>query len=425
LRLPFFYGWTIVLVTFLSALLIDGTVLYGFAFFVIPMTKSLDVSRGAFSVVTVLPVLFLPLVPFLGRLVDKRSGPRLLLAAGALATGLVFIATSAVQSFWQFILVFGILGGLVITVAEGGWALQPALISKWFIRKRGRAMALGMMGISAGGFTVAPLIGWLVGAFDWRTAWAVLGIAIILLVATPSALLVRRSPEDVGLAPDGDPPSHPMTQGTDDRVNLTRHDDEYPWTPRQALRTRAFWLILGSWTLGFFGIGSVVIHQVAYAQDKGFSLETATGMATLFAACAFATRLPWGLASERVHVRWLVPLSIVPAGLAVAMLVRVQDVPMLYTYAAVAGLSIGGVPMLMSMAWAVYFGRRHQGAILGVASPIGNGIAMVGPLFAGWMWDLTGSYDAPFTIVAVGMVGAGLLMLLARPPRVPAYQTDS
>lgn len=279
-------------------------------------------------------------------------------------------------------------------------------------------MAIGTMGISAGGVFIAPLVGWLIDAWGWRPTWVVMGALVIVVVAPAAAVFIRRAPEDLGLRPDGDPPRAP-TGGT---PGVGPVDSEYPWTVREAVRTPAFWVLLGVGTLGFAGIPPVITHQVAFVQDKGFPLSVATALATLFALAAFVAKLPWGLLAERFAVRWLVPFCLVPAGLVILVFTWTDRLPLLFACAAVAGYSIGGFPTLSNMVWAEYFGRRHQGAIRGVVNPAMFAVPMGATVFAGWMWDVTGSYHVPFSIFAVVLAAAGMLMLLAIPPRVPETQ---
>ena len=146
--------------------------------------------------------------------------------------------TSRVSGIWQFYIIYGVVFGLAMN-SMGGMLVGPAVISKWFIRLRGRAMAVGTMGISAGGIVIAPLAGWVIGQFGWRAGWIVLGSILILLVAPMAALFMRRSPEDAGMRPDGDPaPSDtPPTGATSARW-------EYSFTLKQALRTRSLWLMV-------------------------------------------------------------------------------------------------------------------------------------------------------------------------------------
>ena len=410
----FFYGWTIVSITFMASMITAGIAGWGLSFFIIPMSEDLGVSRGEFSTITLFRLAALPIIPLLGFLVDKKHGPRVLLTVAGVLGGLTLLLSSLVQSLWQFYLIFGVGFGLA-TMAMGGQLIGPAVISKWFIRMRGRAMAIGTMGISTGGVVIAPLAGWIVGEYGWRMAWVVLGVLVVLAITPISALFMRRSPEDLGLLPDG----VGATASQQGAAETVWTDTEYPWTLRQALRTRGLWVLLGVQILGATALLPIIIHQVAYIQDKGFTPQTATAVATALAFFAIVAKLPWGFFIERVHARWVIALCLVPSGLSLFLLIGAQNIQMLYAYAMLHGLTMGGWATLMNVAWAAYFGRRHMGAIRGAVAPVGNIMGAVSPVLAGWMWDLQGSYDLIFTFFAITWIVAGFLMLLARPPKPP------
>jgi MFS family permease len=183
--------------------------------------------------------------------------------------------------------------------------------------------------------------------------------------------------------------------------------------------TRAFWLLMGVQALGFGGLMPVIIHQVAYLQDKGLEPAMAAWIATLVAFFAMAGKLPWGYLAERVHVRWVSAACAVSAGSFVFLLVGGRELPAFYAYAVLLGVTMGGFPTLVNLAMAVYFGREHMGAIRGFVTPATQVVGAASPVFAGLMWDRVGSYDLPFTVFALAWIAAGLLMLLARPPRIP------
>ena len=311
---PFFYGWLIVLITFTTAMTTAGISGYGLSFFIVPMSEELGISRTQFSAIAVFRLALLPLLPFLGLLVDRKHGPRLLVTIGSIIAGLVLMSTSLVQELWQFYLMYGVIFGLAM-FSMGGQLVGPAVISKWFIRKRGRAMAIGTMGISTGGFIIAPMAGWFVGEFGWRTAWVLLGIFMILAITPMAALFMRRQPEDIGLLPDGDAPDGDGA-GTG-RAGST----EYPWTVREAFRTRALWIMMGVQSLGSMGLMPVIFHQVAYIQDKSFSLATATAVAATLAFFAIVAKPIWGFTAEHIHVRWVIPMCVIPAGISLYSLI--------------------------------------------------------------------------------------------------------
>ena len=411
----FFYGWIIVLITFSTAMTTAGISGYGLSFFIVPMSDELGISRTQFSAIAVFRVALLPLLPFLGLLVDKKHGPRILITVGSILSGIVLMSTSLVQELWQFYLLYGVVFGLAM-FAMGGQLVGPAVISKWFIRRRGRAMAIGTMGISTGGFIIAPMAGWFVGEFGWRTAWVLLGIFLMLAITPMAALFMRRQPEDIGLLPDGEEPGGASGGG----AGRGATQEEYPWTVKEAFRTRTLWIMLLVQSFGSMGLMPVIFHQVAYIQDKDFSLATATAVAATVAFFAIVAKPIWGLVTERIHVRWVVPMCVIPAGVSLFALIVAQDLTMLYVYAIFHGLTMGGWPTIANVAWASYFGRQHQGAIRGFVTPIGNVMGAASPVLGGFMWDRYGTYDLAFLVFGMAWIVAGLLMLMAAPPKPPA-----
>lgn len=413
----FFYGWIIVFIAFLDSIIIAGMGGYGLAFFLRPMSEDLDISRTAFSAITLFRLAAVPFVPLFGIAVDKKHGARLLLVFGSIAAGLALMATSRVQTLWHFYLIYGVLFGVAV-MAFGGQVVGPAILAKWFIKRRGRVMALSAIGISAGGAVIAPLSGWLVSEFGWRTAWVVLGVCLILALAPLSALFMRRAPEDIGLLPDGAPSRQAAGAGGGIAPGASA-DTEYPWTVKEAIRTRALWLLVGVQTLGGIALSPVLLHQIAYIQDKGFDVATATAVATTLAWFAILGKLFFGFLVERFPIRRVLPLCMVPSGLSLILLIQGDSPSMLYAYAALHGVTMGGWAPLMNVAWANYFGRQHLGAIRGWVAPIGNIVGATSPFFAGVMWDLQGSYDFPFAVFAVAWVLGGLLVLVSTPPKAP------
>ncbi len=408
-----FHGWIILAVTFVTSMVTSGIVGYALAFFLVPMTRDLGVSRAAFSGVSIAGLAVLPLMPWLGSLVDRKNGPRTMAVIGGLLTGLAVIVVSMVTAVWQFYVLYGV---YYAAMTVGGSLVGPALVAKWFVRKRGRATAISAMGVSIGGLFIAPLAGWLIITYDWRTAWVVLGIIIIVAVVPASFLFIRRSPEDEGLLPDGDTPGG--TGARKQTVKVTA--SEYPWTVRQALRTRAAWLLMMMQALGSMGLLAVLVHQVAYIQEKGFDAGTSLAVASTVAFFSAAGKIPWGLAAERFHVRWVTAACFVLAGLSLMLLVVGDSLPMMYLYAALYGGTFSGMGALTQIVWADYFGRQHAGAIRGAVAPLSSALSASAPLLVGVLWDIQGNYIFAFTLLAAFWVTGGTLALLAPPPKPPA-----
>ncbi len=428
-RSPVFYGWVIVGLTFSTSMVTAGISGYGLSFFVVPMSEALGVTRAEFSSITLFRLAAIPLLPLLGLLVDKREGPRLVIVFGSAAAGLSLVASSFVQNMLQFYLTFGIFFGVAM-MAMGGQLVGPAVLAKWFVKRRARVMAISAIGISGGGFVIAPIAGQLVEQFGWRDAWVILGIGMILIITPAAGLLMRRQPSDVGLVPDGishaNSPREGMT-AEEAAVLSSGEPYEYPWTVREAARTGAFWALLAAQVLSLASLMPILFHQVAYMQDKGFSLGDATLAATILAGFAILGKIVYGAIVERVHVRWVLPLSMMPAGLSVLFLVNSSgsNMEMLLAYAVVHGLTMGGFMPLMNVALAQYFGRQHMGAIRGAFTPLANIVGAVSPFAVGWMWEISGNYDVSFILTGAGWFIGGAIVLLAREPREPAQTAET
>lgn len=274
-------------------------------------------------------------------------------------------------------------------------------------------MAIGTMGISTGGLVIAPLAGWAISQLGWRSAWVILGLVMIFAIVPLSALFMRRSPEDMGLHTDGE--ARKPTNSSS--VELGGY--EYPWTVRQAIWTKAFWILMVVQSLGGAALSSTLFHQVAYVQDKGFGIGTASSMAIVLALFAAISKLGWGVLTERIDIRWVMALCGIPAGFSLLLLVITQGIPLLYAFAICYGLTMGGFPTIMNVVWPTYFGREHAGAIRGVVGPVGNIAGALGPFFAGITWDITGTYNFSFIMFAIFWALAGLVMLAAHPPTPP------
>ncbi len=407
-KFRFFHGWLIVAITFLTSMLNAGISGYGLAFFIRPMSESLAVSRGAFSSITLFRLVLMPIVPFLGPLVDKKNGAKALIISGSIIGGLTLIATSNVTELWEFFILFGIIFGLANTLM-GGQIVEPAVLSKWFIKKRGRAMAIGTMGISAGGFIIGPIVGWLLSNYSWETAWVILGLSVIIFITPPTFLFMQRQPEDIGLLPDGD------LQGDSEAENTSKstatHDISF--TLKEVVKQQQFWIIMGVSAFGMGGLFPVIMHQVAYIQDKGFTLTTTTTIATTVAFFAMIGKIPWGILAEKFNPAILTSICAISAGFSLFLLIFGQSLTILYTYALFMGITMGGFPTLINIVLPMYFGRDHMGAIRGVMVPITQVFAAISPVIGGFVWDYFGSYDIAFALFASFWIISGILMILS------------
>ena len=281
------------------------------------------------------------------------------------------------------------------------------VLPKWFVAKRGRALGIATMGVGLGALIFPSAVSAVVDAEGWRSAWVWLGAAtgtVWLLLA----LLVRTRPEDVGLWPDGAPePLSGMPAAGAGERSLTRGE---------AVRTRAFWLLLAASSLIALGIVGFQTNWLPFLLETGFSAAQASAGIAVYGLVSGLSRPVWGLLAERVPPRLLLAASAAATSVVIVLFLNVGSVAFLAVYLAAAGVSMGGFVILQALLTADYFGRAHLGAVESVLRPFMLGTGALSPLLFGVLYDLRGDYGAAFLVAAAAWLAAGLILLAARPP---------
>ncbi|MBI2863347.1 MAG: MFS transporter [Chloroflexi bacterium] len=422
-RGQFYFGWVIVAVGFVIQFFLGGFQGWGFGLFFKPMSEELGLNRATFSSAQSLSTIISGgLAPFLGPLIDRR-GARGLMIFGAAIAGAGFVALSFVQGLWGLYLV----RGLVITVgyASAAGLTVNVAISNWFIRKRGKAVAMSVMGSSFAG-AVLPTVGtYLILTYGWRWALAALGIATWFVLIPLAALYVKRRPEDCGLLPDGDSPLVGVYSGSsagDRAAGRLRPVPlaEETWTRSEAMRTSALWLTIPAFGLGTSAAGAMVLHLFPFLTDIGLSEKAAAGAVSLVAFLSFSCKLGWGALSDKVGVRASSVVFLAFAAFAWAAFSVLAHWPsywLVYVSATLAGFAMGGTTTMQEVFWAGYFGRLSLGTVRSVALPFSLTFGALSPLMAGWTYDTFHSYQYAFVWFAVASALGSFLIYLSRPPR--------
>lgn len=403
-----FYGWWIVAGTAVLGTLSGGAYIHGFTAFVLPLTEEFDVGRGTISLVFSLASIGEAIWgPILGMLID-RHGARRLMVVGITLMGLAFVLGSMAQSMLVFFLIFVPL--VSIGMSMGMFAPPAASVGNWFVRRRGLAMAIAMTGFGLGGLLV-PLVRYLIDAYDWRFAAAAIGVTI-WIVGYPITALMRHRPEQYGMFPDG--ASAPPAMGPSPRTPVV---GEIDFTVREALSTRAFWL-LGAW-FGFrmVIVASLGVHFIPIIEDAGYSAATGATLLSFFAIVTLPARLFFGYLADRL------PKTLLAAGLssliavAIVVLATADSLWQLYLFVAIYAVAWGGSGASMIMAIrGEYFGRRNFATIAGLGSIMIVPGTVLGPTFTGFSYDRTGSYDLAFYTFIVAALLSVVMMLLVRRP---------
>ncbi|HEU5463352.1 MAG TPA: MFS transporter [Candidatus Binatia bacterium] len=414
-----FYGWYIVAVGILVN--IAGTFAFSstLSIFLKPITEELGVSRGTFSLIRTFEIGIAALVvPLLGSWIDRYGG-RGVLVLGVLMEGAGLFLSGLVQSFWQFALVRcslviageALLGSLVINVT----------IAQWFVRKRGRAMGIANLGTGIAKFTIPLLAASLFVLIGWRGTWMVFGTVAPLLVAVPALIFVRRSPEDMGLYPDGEPArakaADPVSAGESlGKGQSALADDGAVWRRSEVLRLPAFWLLVITFGIASIGIAGLNLHIFSYITDIGHTPLVAASFMSTIAITQLGSTLVWGTLADRFDVR---KVSCVQFLIQAAGLIAVIASGELYlTYAGffLYGTGLAGSFVLREVIWANFFGRRSLGTVRGLSLFFSHLFAAGGAPFFGFLHDRTGSYELSFILFAGALFTSAILILLARPP---------
>ncbi|MQG08560.1 MAG: MFS transporter [SAR202 cluster bacterium] len=416
-RLPFFYGWVVVVICCGIALcsrpLMSVAVL---SIFMVPMTEHFGWSRGFFSAAVSLGgITAVVISPFVGRIIDKY-GARFILSAGSGIVACCAIGIPFITSPWAFYSLYVPGRAVFASPLELGTSTS---VSNWFIQKRARAMSI--LSICQGiGLGTMPFVAYLlIITWNWQTSWLTLGLYTLAIGVIPSILFMGRRPEDVGLHVDGIRPNALSLDGSDDEETLIKQ--EINLTLKQALKTRAFYLLSLFAAVGFMAQAGISLHLVAHFSTRDFPLILIAFPASVFALSQVCGTIIWSNLVKRIPVRLLLGIC--------GFLIAISSVGIIYSDKPLGGLfnsfllgvSVGGLHYLLRLAWANYYGRIHLGSIRGITLPIQITGQAMGPLLSGFTYDLTGSYTIPFALFGIFALIGGMLVCLATPPREPSH----
>ena len=278
-------------------------------------------------------------------------------------------------------------------------------------------MGFAMTGMGVGGLLV-PVLAWFLDAYGWRAVAFYSGV-IIIVIGLPVAQLMRRRPEDHGYLPDGAVPIGRSSGATS--ADRSTRSVITGYSAREAMRTRAFWLLAIGHASALLVVGAVMVHLVPHIHDEvGLSLRTAGMVVAVMTAMDITGRLVGGILGDRINKRIGVMACMAGHSLGLLALAFATNLPMVLLFSVVHGLAWGARgPMLMSIR-ADYFGRASYGTIMGFSSLIMMMGMTLGPIFAGVMADQFGDYRIGFIVLA-GLAGLGsIAFMFARKPAEPA-----
>jgi sugar phosphate permease len=410
--LPFYYGWVIVGVVFMRAFTTAGA-LWTTGILSVPMHEDLGWSRAVIFAGISLRTLGAAVSGVIfGRFMDQSGAVRPLAILSAVVAALCVGSVAFVQEQWQFLLVFGLIGGVL--GAGPSQLLMGAVVPKWFIRRRGQAMATSTMGTGLAAFLLPPVIALVSENLGWREAWFALGVLAVVLSVLPS-LLLRTQPEDIGLLPDGDVVAPAMTGQT---VSPRPAPQELSFTRAEAFKTSTLWMLIAVGVLGMVSPTAFPTNLVPALTEHGFSESTAAIAFSAYGFTSFSGRFLWGWLADKLHIRKTLLIICFYSGVTVPLLLLLPG-DLRLVAGGIAGLGIGGWVGLNQVLWPAYFGRAHIGAISGTVRPAITLSAATGPLYVAAIAEATGSYTISILLMALSWWLCVTVLFLVRPPRHP------
>lgn len=401
-RFSIFYGWWIVAAGMICLLLAGGIGLYSFGAFFTPLINEFGWSRAQLSLAITFSCLLGLAAPLVGIWVDKY-GARIVMAVGALVTGAAFALLGLTSSLWYFyamylILASGHFGILNIPVAK--------VVSAWFTQRRGLAIGITLTGFGLGGFLMLPLASYLISSLGWRMAYLLLGVLICLVLIPVSIFVIKGRPQDKGLLPDGRTP----------RAEESAPAASAEWSLTGALRTPAFWLIVGALALAYLGTASVIAHVIPLFEDRGISPQLAATILALATGVSIVGRVAAGYIADMVSAKYVTVFCFLLQLVGLILLLEAGSMALIWAFVVVFGLAMGGMFALEPLLVSRYFGLASFGAIYGgLWAFVSLGFA-AGPPLAGYIFDVTGSYDLAFILFIAATLLAVALILFVKPP---------
>ncbi len=410
--LPFYYGWVVVGASGTAVFARMAPNITTLTIFIFPLSQEFGWSRTLISgAVSAGALAALVLSPAIGWAID-RYGVRPVLVVSMLVMGVAMMSLAWATVPLTFYLAFAAARVVFHTPAPIG---ASTVASRWFIKKRGRAIGVIFLCGAIGGLVFTILTAQVIENYGIKAAWLSLGIVVLAVSVAPSLFLVVERPEDIGLLPDNDQDSPPANT---DSPEVTGHIND-SWTVAEALKTRSFWILF---FMGMAALGvstGTNVHIGAYYRDQGLTLTSSASALAFSWGVAAVSSITWGRVLERFEPRYAYSLIFLVLGSSTLFLLTVDSIGGAFVVAALIGLVSAGTNVVMSIMYANYYGRDSLGRIRGISE---TGVLLgqsTGPLVAGMIFDSRESYSLVFLIFGGIALACSLIVLTAKPPVRP------
>ncbi len=407
-----YYGYWIIGAAMVAQFIAVGSQMSVSGAFLKPMTEDLGWTRSEFALAQTVGRFLMAFVGFFIGVYIDRYGGRVMMIIGVTVLGAALFATAEVTQIWQWVVLRGI--AFTLGAALVGSLVVNVTLSKWFVEKRGRAIAFAAVGVSLAGVVFPPAMTWFIDEWGWRAAWRVLTL-VCWVGVYPAAMVMRRQPEDVGLNPD----NRSDEEMASEAGAAVRADYENSLTRGEALRTSSLYLIVIAFGFGGVGISAILLHTIPFLTDEGFTRSTAAVMSSTISIAALVSKPVWGWTIDYFEPKVLASIGFVGSGIGMVIVViaaQAGSIPMLTVGFLAIGFGFGGQIPLQETIWGSYFGRRHLGAVRSVAMPFSLFLGAGGPLAISAYFDIVNNYYGAFFAVGACWAIAAVLVLMVQQP---------
>lgn len=405
---PVYYGWVVLAVGTVGVIMSSPGQTYSFSIFIESFIAELGLRRslvsGLYTVGTITGSLALP---FIGRKIDQRGNRRMVVLI-ALAFGAACVYMGFVQNAVMLVIGFifmRMLGQSSMVIVSNN------LMNQWWVRRRGFVLGISTLVASVLGVGLFPnLINFLIPQVGWRGAYFVLAAIVVGTMVPLGYLFFRERPELYGLEPDGSLAYNALS------MQATAAEEN--WTSAQAVRTGAFWLI--NLSIGAFAmlVTGLTFHIVSIFGDSGLSPDLAAAMFLPMSLTTSAVGIPGGWLIDRINAKYFLCFGLVMLTVTILFSTSVSSAGLAVLYGVSMGLTSGVSRVVSNVIWANYFGRKHLGSIVGIASTFAAAASGLGPLIYGLGRDLSGSYTPSLLLSALFPAALAVAVLFMRKPRL-------
>ena len=407
-----YFGWKTVIAGAIIACWGYGSWYYGMGALLLPLTQEFGWTRTqltlAFSMRSIEGGLEGPIG---GWLIDKY-GERKITIISTIIACIGLVAVLYVTTIWQFVIVWGFIVSLGFNL--GLYDTVNSAVAKWFHRDRSRAIGIVTIGGGLGAPVIVPIMAFIIQDYGWRSALVFVIISTAALCIPLAWFFMKdHPPEYYGMLPDGD---HLRLKKGEAPVAL---DYGYDFTPKEALKTKSFWMMLIAFMLNGGTLAMITIHQMAFHQSLGIDALEAAGILGLMATISLGGRFLTVTLGNKYTERQYIMLGYLLRTIGLVIVIYARTIPIIMMFALFYGVGYGITIPAQTSLRANYFGRKAYATITGYTTMFTAITNVAYPVFAAWIYDTTGSYIQAFWIVTALQAFAIVFMFMARKPEPP------